>query len=44
VDFANANRTYIQAQTDMAQAKYRFIFQKIMLDYAIGTLNPDELP
>ena len=44
VDFANANRTYIQAQTDMAQAKYRFIFQKIMLDYATGTLNPDELP
>ena len=44
VDFANANRTYIQAQTDMAQAKYRFIFQKIMLDYAVGTLNPDELP
>lgn len=44
VDFANANRTYIQAQTDMAQAKYRFLFQKVMLDYAIGTLKPEDLP
>jgi outer membrane protein len=44
VDFANANRTYIQAQTDMAQAKYRFLFQKIMLDYAVGTLKPEDLP
>jgi outer membrane protein len=44
VDFANANRTYIQAQTDMAQAKYRFLFQKIMVDYAVGTLKTDDLP
>ncbi len=44
VDFANANRTFIQAQTDMAQAKYRFIFQKIMLDYAVGTLRPEDIP
>ena len=44
VDFANANRTYIQAQTDMAQAKYRFLFQKIMLDYAVGTLKPEDIP
>jgi outer membrane protein len=44
VDFANANRTYVQAQTDMAQAKYRFLFQKILLDYALGVLKPEELP
>lgn len=44
VDLANANRTYILAQTDMAQAKYRFIFQKIMLDYAVGTLKPEDIP
>jgi outer membrane protein len=44
VDFANANRTYIQAQTDMAQAKYRFLFQKLMLDYAVGTLKPEDIP
>jgi outer membrane protein len=44
VDFANANRTFIQAQVDMAQAKYRFLFQKVMLDYALGTLKPEDLP
>lgn len=44
VDFANATRTYIQAQTDMAQAKYRFLFQKIMVDYAIGTLRVEDIP
>lgn len=44
VDFANANRTFVQAQTDMAQAKYRFLFQKIMLDYAVGTLRVEDLP
>lgn len=44
VDFANANRTFIQAQTDMAQAKYRFLFQKIMLDYAVGTLRFEDIP
>lgn len=44
VDFANANRTFIQAQTDMAQAKYRFLFQKIMLDYATGTLKIEDIP
>lgn len=44
VDMANANRTFIQAQTDMAQAKYRLLFQKILLDYAIGTLKPEDIP
>jgi outer membrane protein len=44
VDFSNANRIFVQAQTDMAQAKYRFIFQKIMLDYAVGTLKPEDIP
>jgi outer membrane protein len=44
VDLANANKTFVQAQTNMAQAKYRFIFQKIMLDYATGTLKVEDLP
>lgn len=44
VDFANANRTYVQAQTNMAQAKYRFLFQKILLDYALGTLKFEDIP
>lgn len=44
VDFANANRTYVQSQTNMAQAKYRFLFQKILLDYALGTLQFENIP
>ncbi len=44
VDFANANRIYVQAQTNMAQAKYRFLFQKILLDYSLGTLRFEDIP
>lgn len=42
VDYANANRAYIQALTDKAQAEYRFLFQKIQLDYALGTLRIED--
>jgi outer membrane protein len=41
VDFANANRVFVQAQTDKAQAEYRLLFQKIAIDYATGTLKTD---
>jgi outer membrane protein len=41
VDFANANRVYVQAQTDKAQAEYRLVFQKILLEYAVGTLKTE---
>jgi outer membrane protein len=44
VDFVNANRTYLQAQTDMASAKYRFLFQKVALDFAVGTLKVEDIP
>jgi outer membrane protein len=43
VDMANANRTYVQAQSNMAQAKYRFLFQKVALDYALGTLKFEDI-
>lgn len=43
VDIANANRVLVQAQTDKAQAEYRLLFQKVMVDYAIGTLKPEDL-
>jgi outer membrane protein len=41
VDFANANRVYVQAQTEKAQAEYRLVFQKILLEYAVGTLKTE---
>lgn len=43
VDFANANRVLVQAQTDKAQAEYRMLFQKVLVDYAVGTLKPEDL-
>jgi|GEM_PF-178114 len=43
VDFANANRVFVQAQTDRAQAEYRLLFQKVLVDYAVGTLKPEDL-
>ncbi len=43
VDYANANRTFVQAQTDKAQAEYRLLFQKVLVDYAVGTLKPEDL-
>jgi outer membrane protein len=42
VDFANANRVFVQAQTDRAQAEYRLLFQKVLVDYAVGTLKPED--
>jgi outer membrane protein len=44
VDFASANRIFVQAQTNFVQAKYRFLFQKILLDYALGTLKFEDIP
>ncbi|MBY0436424.1 MAG: TolC family protein [Cyclobacteriaceae bacterium] len=43
VDFTNANRVFVQAQTDKAQAEYRFVFQRILLEYAVGTLKAEDL-
>jgi outer membrane protein len=43
VTYLNANRVFVQAQTDKAQAEYRLVFQKILLDYATGTLKPEDI-
>lgn len=43
VDYTNANRVYVQAQTDKAQAEYRLVFQKVLVDYAVGTLRPEDV-
>jgi outer membrane protein len=42
VEYTTANRAYIQALTDRAQAEYRLLFQKIQLDYALGTLKIED--
>ncbi|MBK5277757.1 MAG: TolC family protein [Bacteroidia bacterium] len=43
IDYIQANRILVQAQTDLAQAEYRLLFQKILLDYATGILKPEDL-
>jgi outer membrane protein len=43
VEYTNANRVLVQAQTDNAQAEYRLVFQKILIDYAVGTLRPEDV-
>lgn len=43
VDYTNANRAFVQAQTDKAQAEYTLVFQRILLEYAVGTLKPEDL-
>lgn len=43
VTYVNANRVLVQSQTDKAGAEYRLVFQKILLDYAAGTLKAEDL-
>jgi outer membrane protein len=43
VDYLNANRVFVQAQTDKAQAEFRLLFQKVVVAYAAGTLKPEDL-
>jgi outer membrane protein len=43
VDYTNANAVLVTAQTNKAQAEYRLVFQKILIDYAVGTLRPEDV-
>ena len=42
VDFTNANRVLVQAQTDRAQAEFTLVFQRILIEYAVGTLKAED--
>jgi outer membrane protein len=44
VTWMQAVQGFIRAQAEMANATYTLLFQKIMLDYAIGTLRPEDIP
>jgi outer membrane protein len=43
VDFTNANRALVLAQTSKAQAEYRLVFQRIAIEYAVGSLKAEQL-
>ncbi|MFY7918069.1 MAG: TolC family protein, partial [Chryseotalea sp.] len=44
VALAQANQTFIQAAASKAQAEFTLLFQKILLDYALGTLKVEDIP
>ncbi|MBT1698027.1 TolC family protein [Fulvivirgaceae bacterium PWU4] len=43
VALAQANQTFVQAAASRAQAEITLVFQKMLLDYALGTLNPQSI-
>jgi outer membrane protein len=43
VAVAQANQTFVQAASSKAQAEVTLVFQKMLLDYALGTLRPDSI-
>jgi outer membrane protein len=43
VALAQANQVYVLAASSQAQAEVTLVFQKILLDYALGTLNVEDI-
>lgn len=43
VALAQANQTYVEAASSKAQAEVTMIFQRILIEYALGTLKADNL-
>jgi outer membrane protein len=43
VALAQANQVYVQGASSKAQAEVTVLFQRILLDYALGTLKVDDL-
>lgn len=41
VELAQANQTYVQAAASRAQAEVTLLFQQMLMEYALGTLNVD---
>ncbi|MEO1051625.1 MAG: TolC family protein [Bacteroidota bacterium] len=44
VQYTIANIEYVNAQANLSQARYTLIFQKILLDYAVGVITPEDIP
>ncbi len=44
VALAQANQAYVQGASSKAQAEVTLLFQKILLEYALGTLKIEDLP
>jgi len=44
VQFTQANQALVRAQADLAQSTYTLLFQDILLQYAVGTLQYEDIP
>jgi outer membrane protein len=44
VQLAVVNQTYIKAQADYQSARYRLMFQRLLVNHAMGTLSPEDIP
>jgi outer membrane protein len=44
VSLTQANQNYTRAQADYASAKYTLLFQRILINYATGTLRFEDVP
>lgn len=44
VELNQAMQQFVQAETNLASNKYRLIFQRILIDYATGTLTLETIP
>ena len=44
VDYIQSNNTYMQGAASKAQSELSLIFQRIILDYNLGTLNFEDIP
>ena len=42
VELSQSRASFVQAQSDRNQAQFDFIFQKKLIDYYLGNLNPSE--
>lgn len=43
VEYTQANQDFVQAQADFASARYTLMFQELLMDYATGTLNFEDI-
>lgn len=44
VQLSTVNQTYVKAQGDFETARFSLMFQRILIDYAMGTLQMEDIP
>lgn len=44
VQLSTVNQTYVKAQGDFENARFSLMFQRILIDYAMGTLQMEDIP